>query len=102
MVHSSNPDTQVQVRGRINGDIQTLYLPTEGVPEVKVPDEFLGIRLFTAEKRELITRLNLRNENNRLRRWPTVKEILIDNDYCISEGRYSNQYYAIITQPDGG
>ena len=27
IVNSSNSDTQTQVRGRVNGDLQTLYLP---------------------------------------------------------------------------
>ena len=97
IVHSSNPDTQIQVRGRVNGDLQTLYLPTEGVPTVTVPAEFLGKQLFREKKAELASVLNLRDpRNNRLYKWPTVKSVLIDNDYTVTEGRYQNQYYAII------
>ena len=97
IVHSSNPDTQVQVRGRVNGDLQTLYLPTEGVPTVTVPAEFLGKRLFRADKDALLKTLDLRNPaNNRPYGWSTVKGILIDNDYAITEGRSSNLRYSII------
>lgn len=97
IVNSSNPDTQVQVRGRVNGDLQTLYLPTVGVPVVKVPSEFLGKPLFRADKDALLKVLNLRNpSNNRPYGWTTVKGILIDNDYTISEGRSGNLRYSII------
>lgn len=102
IVNSSNPDTQIQVRGRINGDLQTLYLPTEEIPVVKVPPEYLRRRLFSEDKRSLINTLNLRNTNNRLFGWPSVKDILIDNDYSITEGRSNNLRYAVIEpSPDG-
>lgn len=97
IVHSSNPDTQVQVRGRVNGDLQTLYLPTEGVLTVTIPAEFLGKRLFRADKDALLKTLDLRNPaNNRPYGWTTVKGILIDNDYAITEGRFNNLRYSII------
>ena len=102
IVNSSNPDTQVQVRGRVNGDLQTLYLPVEGIPTVSVPTEFLGKQLFREDKQNLINILNLRNANNRLYGWPTVKDILIDNDYHITEGRSGNLRYAIIEPADDG
>ena len=102
IVHSSNPDTQIQVRGRVNGDLETLYLPIEGVPAVSVPAEFLGRQLFRADKQALIVQLNLRNTNNRPYGWPKVKEILIDNDYHITEGRSNNLRYVIIEPTDDG
>ena len=102
IVNSSNADTQTQVKGRVNSDIQTLYLPTEGVPAVKVPAEFLGKQLFREDKQSLAVALNLRNNNNRLCGWPTVKDILIDNDYHITEGRSGNLRYAIIEPADDG
>jgi len=99
IVHSTNPDTQTQVRGRVNSDLKRLYLPTEGIPSVQVPKAYLGVRLFTADKRALIAELDLRNQNNRLYGWPKVKEILIDNDYSVVEGRSNNLRYAIIKDP---
>ena len=102
IVNSSNPDTQVQVRGRVNGDLQTLYLPVEGIPTVSVPAEFLGKQLFREDKQNLLKILNLRNANNRVYGWTTVKDILIDNDYHITEGRSGNLRYAIIEPADAG
>ena len=100
IVHSSNPDTQIQVRGRVNGDLQTLFLPMEGVPTVTVPAEFLGKQLFRTDKDALLKALDLRNPaNNRPYGWATVKGILIDNDYTITESRSNNLRFAII-EPD--
>ena len=103
IVHSTNPDTQIQVRGRVNSDLKTLYLPVEGTPVVRVPQAYIGRKLFTEDKRELISALNLRNPaNNRPYGWTTIKSLLIDNDYFITEGRSNNLRYTIIEPaPDG-
>ena len=102
IVHSTNPDTQVQVRGRVNNDLKTLYLPMEGTPTIRIPEAYIGKRLFAEGKRELIATLNLRNANNRPYGWTTIKSILIDNDYSITEGRSNNQRYAIIEPASDG
>lgn len=100
IVHSTNLDTQVQVRGRVNSDLQTLYLPVEGNPEIIVPAEYLGKRLFREEKQAMIEALNLRNPNNRPYGWETVKNLLLDNDYSITDGRERNKRFVII-EPTG-
>lgn len=103
IVHSKNPDTQIQVRGRVNSDLQTLYLPVEGNPEIIVPAQFLGRWLFRADRDALARALDLRNPaNNRPYGWPTVSRVLIDNDYTITEGRSNNKRYAIIEPPGDG
>ena len=102
IVHSSNPDTQVQVRGRINSDLMTLYLQVEGVSEIVVPSEYLGKRLFQGDKQALAEALNLRNTNNRPYRWPTVKNLLIESDYSVIEARQGNLRYVVIEPSDDG
>lgn len=102
IVHSSNPDTQGQVRGRINSDLMTLYLPVEGVSEIVVPSEYLGKRLFQGDKQALAEALNLRNTNNRPYRWPTVKNLLIESDYSVIEARQGNLRYVVIEPSDDG
>lgn len=97
IVHSANKDTQIQVRGRVNSDLKTLYLPTEeGNTFVQVPDNYLDKRLFTEDKRELLSLLDLRNKNNRPIGWESLKSILIDNEYTIEDGRYQSKRYVII------
>lgn len=98
IVHSQNSDTQIQVRGRVNSDLERLYLASScAVPLIEVPEEYLGKRLFTKEKRALCAKLNLRNpQNNRPYQWRKIKELLIENDYYVEEGRYDSKRYAII------
>ena len=102
IVHSSNPDTQVQVRGRVNSDLKTLYLPVEGISEIVVPSEYLGKRLFREDKQALIEALNLRNTNNRPYGWHTVKNLLIESDYSVIEDRQGNLRYVVIEPSDDG
>lgn len=100
LVASSDIDTQMQVRGRVNSDLKRLYLPATKEDPIEVPDKFLGVKLFTQEKAELCELVNLKNPYNRLMKWPTVKSLLIDNNYTISEGRQSNLRYVLITNPN--
>ena len=100
IVNSSNTDTQVQVRGRVNNDLKRLYLPATKADPIELPDKYLGVRLFTQEKNELCDLINLSNPYNRPYRWTTVKSLLIDNDYTLSEGRQNNLRYVVITKPN--
>lgn len=98
IVHSSNEDTQVQVRGRVNNDLKRLYLPASKDDPIELPDRFLGIELFSQDKNELCDYINLKNPYNRPYRWTTIKSLLIDNDYTITEGRRNNLRFAVITK----
>lgn len=98
IVHSSDYATQVQVRGRVNNDLDCLYLPSMDSHELTVPDEYLGVRLFTPDKNRLCEIINQRNRYNRPYKWPTVKGMLLDSGYTIVEGREKNKYYALITK----
>ncbi len=100
IVNSSDEDTQVQVRGRVNSDLKYLYLPAADTDPITIPDEFLGVRLFTAEKNALCNQLNLHNRYGRPYRWSTIKDLLAESGYAISEGRQNNLRYAIITKSD--
>jgi len=48
----------------------------------------------------MIEALNLRNPNNRPYGWETVKNLLLDNDYSITDGRERNKRFVII-EPTG-
>lgn len=99
IVHSKDCDTQVQVRGRVNRDLSKLYLPHLDPTALTVPNEYLNKPLFAAEKNQLCEILNRKNPYNRPYRWPSIKSMLIDCDYTLSEGRKDNRRYVIITPP---
>ena len=98
IVHCANRDTQIQVRGRVCDDISTLYLPRSLDDCLVVPNEYLGIKLFAEDKEKLCQYFHIRNRNSRLYRWPTIKNLLIDSDYCLTEARENNKRYVIITR----
>ena len=98
IVACSDVDTQVQVRGRVNSDLKRLYLPATKTDPIELPDKFLGVRLFTPDKSALCDFVNLKNPYNRPYRWPTVKDLLIENDYSISEGRENYRRFVVITK----
>lgn len=99
IVNSTNRDTQVQVRGRVNNDLKCLYLLNDGTEPIILPDEFLGVPLFTEDKARLCSIVNLKDPYNVPYKWTTVKTILLDTGYQISLGRKNNKRYAIITLP---
>ena len=99
VVHSSNVDTQIQVRGRVNSDLKRIYLPATDDTPIVVPEEYLGKQLFSADRSALCEILNQRNPSNRLLKWTSIKPLLLNYDYLITEGRYENKRYAIITRP---
>ena len=99
IVNSTNQDTQVQVRGRVNNDLRNLYLLNDGTQPIDLPDEFLNVKLFAEGKERLCDFVNLKNPYQRQYKWPTVKTLLMDNDYIITEGREKNMRFAVISLP---
>ena len=97
IVGSTNLDTQVQVRGRVNSDLKRLYLLNDGSQPVVVPDEYLGVPLFAEDKAKLCEILNQRNPYNVRYKWPTVAHLLPDWGYTVTEGRKNNLRCATIT-----
>lgn len=97
VVNSTNPDTQVQVRGRVNSDLKCLYLLNDGTEPVVIPDEYIGVPLFAEDKARLCEFVNVKDPYNVPYKWTTVHKLLPDWGYQVSEGRKSNKRYAIIT-----
>lgn len=99
IVNSTNQDTQVQVRGRVNGDLNNLYLLNDGTQPIDLPDEFLNVRLFNEGKERVCDFANLKNPYRKQYKWPTVKELLEGDGYVVSEGRQDDKRYAVISLP---
>lgn len=96
IVNNSNKDIQTQVRGRVNNDLDVLYLPSDSAPVIEVPDGFLGRKLFTEDKEQLCKELGLHNKNGRLYKWRGIKDKLLSQGYEIKDGRLANYRYSII------
>ena len=100
IVHSYENDTRVQVRGRVNSDLDRLYLPSKDPSALSVPDGFLNRPLFTADKSQLCSTLNIHNPQGRLCKWTTIHRNLLSAGYAVKEGRKGNDRYVILKSPD--
>lgn len=102
IINSLDEDTQIQVRGRINNDLPLVYLPSQsgGVIELYVPDSFMFTWLFKKDRDRLCQSIALRNHNNRLCKWPTVRRSLEQVGYIIQSGRWNNYRYYVIYPPE--
>ena len=100
IVHNNDIDTQKQVRGRVNHDISTIYIPDFDFSSIEVPDAFLNDLLFKTDKDKLCQILNIRNENGRLCMWPTVSSLLLRAGYQIESGRRDGYRWNVITLPE--
>lgn len=85
IVHSSNPDVQTQVRGRLRHDIDTLYLHDSDHEHVSdyFPEEYLGRFLTAKETRAIAEKMDLRNSNGQQLKWPSVRDKLANDGYTI-------------------
>lgn len=104
IVNSSDTDIQIQVRGRVNSDLNMLYLPADAAEMgelIQVPKEFLGKELYSEEKERLSCILDLKDKNGRQLKWNSIKKMLLENgDYEIVEKRRANRRYAVITKTE--
>lgn len=85
IVHSSNPDVHTQVRGRLRHDIDTLYLHDSNHEHVSdyFPEEYLDKFLTTKETKAIAEKMNLRNSNGQMLKWPSVRDKLANDGYTI-------------------
>lgn len=92
IVHKNDEDTITQARGRIRGDLQTLYL-RDSDAEVIVPEQYLERPLSSEEREELASILSLGNNL----KWTGTKKKLAAAGYTITEAkRIQNKRYYII------
>ena len=102
IIHSGNPDVQIQVRGRLRHDIDCLYIHDKAHEHVTdyLPEEYYDRPLFYNDREELVHLMNMTNENNRLIKWPTLAKQLRKEGFVIKEGRLNNcRYYRILRIP---
>ena len=100
IINSFDEDTQIQVRGRINSDLPLIYLPSNTIVELYVPEKFLFTWLFKKDRDKLCKSIALRNKNNRLYGWPTLKRHLEGVGYTVTRGRWNNCRYYVILPPE--
>ena len=93
IVHCSNPDTQVQVRGRLRHDIDTLYLLDKQHEHISAyfPEEYLDTWLPTDQVHAITEEMNLRSAKGRELKWPSLKKLLEKDGYLIYPEKHRQQ-----------
>lgn len=100
IVHSRNSEVITQVRGRIRHDIQSLVTLNQNgsIETIKRNgliidlcstklEKYIDTPLTSDRKDELVKELNLINENGRQLKWTSIKNILTDNGFKITNNK---------------
>ena len=93
VIHTSNADVQVQVRGRLRHDIDKLYLYDKEHVHIAhlFPEEFLNTPLTVSQVREIARRMNPKNEKGRVLAWPSIYKLLEKDGMSASTVRVKNK-----------
>lgn len=101
IVNSRDKDAQIQVRGRVNHDLERLYLLSEETTSVEVPEEFLGQKLFAEDREALCENLCIyKKGKNEIYKWKGIRPLLLKSSYVLQDGRERNRHYTVITVPE--
>jgi len=87
VIHNSNPDTQIQVRGRIRHDIEKLYLYDKNHEHMDAyfPQEHLDRFLVSAEVWEIARNMNLKDEKGEKMKWPSIYPLLEKSGFQVNK-----------------
>lgn len=101
IVDCKDKDSQVQVRGRVNSDLERLYVPSDKVSSLDVGEDFLNRKLFDSDKEALCEDLCIYKPGKKeIYKWPGIRKRLLEFGYILKEGREDNKRYTIITAPE--
>lgn len=100
IIHNANKDTQTQARGRYRGDIDTVYLKSNDVICEEIDSDavlpFLDRKLAKADKDKLCEAIGFVDSRGRLYKWPTIKRLLVQQGYSVTEKKSGDERSAII------
>lgn len=93
VIHTSNADVQVQVRGWLRHDIDKLYLYDKEHVHIAhlFPEEYLNTPLTVSQVREIARCMNLKNEKGRVLAWPSIYKLLEKDGLSTSTVRVRNK-----------
>ena len=96
VLHTTDSTRMIQARGRYRGDIDVLYCYDRDEEEVVVPDEFLEVELYSEDKQELRTVLDIKQKSGKPLPYKQMFWLLESNGYRLEFGRRNNRHYFII------
>lgn len=95
IIHSGNPDVQIQVRSRLRHDIDNLYIHDKSHEHISdyFPEEYFDRMLFWEEKNEVIELMHMTDKNGRPLKWPSIEKQLKKDGLTVVKGRISDRRY---------
>lgn len=97
IVHTSEEDAQIQVRGRYRNDLNELYLFKKNADEIiELPRKWLFTKLSKKDRDELCAELGFTDKNGRLLKWTSIKSKLEKSGYIIEDVRTSKERFVTI------
>lgn len=101
IIHSGNRDTQIQVRGRLRHDIDTLYLHDSNKTHEHISDyfpaEYYNRILTSTETAEIVRLMDLTDEKGHQLKWPSICKALERDGATVQRGKKSGTRYYMIT-----
>lgn len=93
VIHCSNTDTQIQVRGRLRHDIDNLYLLDKSHEHISFyfPSVYLDQWLPTWKTRVIAEDLDLKNEKGRTLCWQSICNLLRKDGYIVTQEKKNDQ-----------
>lgn len=101
VVHSSNPDTQIQARGRIRHDIEKLYIydrEHEHVVEY-FPTEYYGRVLYKEDRDYIVETMNLKDKKGKQYKWPSIRNALEHDGVKVSRIKKNGKRVCVLYPP---
>jgi len=91
IMNTTNETERIQALGRLRKDLEVLiYRTNDKITQddlyVDLPIEFYNTPLTTKLKEKLCSKLDLRNNRGEVMKWTSIKRVLINQGYSISEG----------------
>lgn len=98
---TTNPDTQIQVRGRCRNDLMEFYYRERDVFDIDIPKEYLDRKLDSKAKEELLQIIDVRDLRNRSIGWRALRKLLDEaGHYQVTDTRSKKERYSVIRQRD--
>lgn len=99
IIHSNDPDVQVQVRGRYRNDLPHLYLHDSSVDdEIIIPSHWLDRNLRKSDVEQIIRELNIRNGKRELVKVPTFCKLALDSGYAYGTKTINGIRYKVFSE----
>lgn len=98
IVHSCNKETIIQFRGRYRDDLWKLYYRQKDAVDIEIPEQFIGIKLDSELKTQLVNSIEEKDYHNRKMGWIALRKALIESGkYIVEDKKSGSKRYSVIS-----